>query len=115
MGGLCKELPYGEYYVVLGCKPARGATEFGYAAQSGPPAFTAVQSCSVDVPEQDGVPHVKRWDGDPRPSVLVADEWRAKATKGSLRKSASPWNVMSELPRSALGATPSMQRPALRT
>jgi hypothetical protein len=82
MGGLCKELPYGEYYVVLGCKPARGATEFSYAAQTGPPAFSGTQSGSVDVPEQDGVPHVKRWDGDPRPSVLVSDEWRAKAKDG---------------------------------
>ena len=82
MGGLCKELPFGEYYVVLGCKPARGATEFSYAAQTGPPAFAPVQSSSAEAPEQDGVPHVKRWDGDPKPSVQLADEWRAKAKDG---------------------------------
>jgi hypothetical protein len=29
------------------------------------------------------IPHVKRWEGEPVPSVQVADEWRARAKAGN--------------------------------
>ena len=61
MGGLCKELPSGEYYVVLGCKPARGATEFSYSAQVAQSAVKlGVQANSEEGLEFSDIAHVKR-------------------------------------------------------
>ena len=67
-------------YVALGCKPARGATEFSYAVQSGLPNLQKVlPDSSLELQGLSDVAHEKRWEGDPMPSTKVEDEWREKA------------------------------------
>ena len=66
--------------MALGCKPARGATEFSYAVHSGLPNLQRMPPDStLELQGLSDVAHVKRWEGDPMPSAKVEDEWRERS------------------------------------
>ncbi|NDD62505.1 MAG: hypothetical protein EBZ36_00750, partial [Acidobacteria bacterium] len=140
MGPLCAELPHGEFYVALPCRPSKGSVEASYQLteevtarpvlrlramdydfdpdDGDPPPPLVDESDDEDAPAvaaarddsdsedetvevrqaafrregcfvaaepaaRETIPHVKRWEGEPVPSVQVADEWRARAKAGN--------------------------------
>ena len=129
MEPLCQELPHGEFYVALPCRNARGGAEACYrveeetlqtplALQLSPQQCEFKTSCEpaseededrcyvADEEEEFSIPHVKRWEGEPEPSVSVSDLWRSRAKEGLFAEVKIPLECyvggVTECPRSGV-------------
>ena len=139
MEPICKELPHGEFYLALPCRPMRSKAEVSYNhfeedVLRPPPQYGELQDYEFDPAESDDgeppplveesddeepvvrtpakdsdsesedeepvkadersfrasespdLPHVKRWEGEPIPSVAVSDLWRSRAKAGNFKE-----------------------------